>query len=53
MRGRKGERLYANNVRLINIDEYIKQLPRRKRGYFYEEVNKIKSRLGEIEDVAS
>ena len=53
MRGREGDRMYANNVRLINVNEYIKQIPRRKRGYFYAEIDKIEHRLGEIEGVAS
>lgn len=49
LRGRKGERMYNDKVRLINVREYVKQLPRSKRGYFYEQINDIETNVNGIE----
>lgn len=48
LRGREIDRMYANNARLIHVNNLIKQLPRRTRGYFYGEMAKIERSLAEI-----
>lgn len=53
LRGRDSDRMYANKVRLIHVNKYVKQLPRRERGYFYAKINDITTKLNEIEKDAS
>lgn len=37
----------TDKTRLVNINHYIEQLPREKRGYFYEQLNEIEAKLDE------
>lgn len=49
LRGRTGERMYNDKIRLINVSEYVKQLPRAKRGYFYAKINEIMTKVCDLE----
>lgn len=49
LRGRELDRMISAKTRLVHVNKYIKQLPRHKRGYFYEEVNELERKLNDIE----
>ncbi|SET41966.1 hypothetical protein SAMN05216389_1112 [Oceanobacillus limi] len=48
LRGRQGGRMYDDKVRLINVKEYVKQLPKHIRSYYYSKLDEIETMLNEI-----
>lgn len=47
LRGRILDKMITDKTRLIHIDYYLKQLPRRRRGYFYAQINGLLTDLDE------